>query len=33
LKKKEIEVDRKIMADLAQNDPAVFERFVTQVLG
>ena len=32
LKKKNIEVDRKIMADLAQYDPAVFERFVKQVL-
>lgn len=32
LKKKEIEVDRKIMADLAQNDPTVFERFVKTVL-
>ena len=32
LKKKNIEVDRKIMADLAQYDPTVFERFVTQVM-
>lgn len=32
LKKKNIEVDRKIMADLAQNDPEVFNRFVTSVL-
>ncbi len=32
LKKKNIEVDRKIMADLAQYDPSVFERFVTQVM-
>lgn len=31
LKKKNIEVDRKIMADLAQNDPAVFDRFVKSV--
>ena len=27
------EQDRKIMADLAQNQPEVFERFVKQVLG
>lgn len=31
LKKKNIEVDRKIMADLAQNDPATFDRFVKHV--
>ncbi|MEN9604998.1 MAG: ribosomal protein large subunit ribosomal protein [Candidatus Parcubacteria bacterium] len=31
LKKKNIEVDRKIMADLAQHDPQVFERFVKAV--
>ncbi len=32
LKKKEIEVDRKMMADLAQNDGDVFKRFVEEVL-
>jgi large subunit ribosomal protein L20 len=31
LKKKNIEVDRKILADLAQNVPATFERIVAQV--
>lgn len=31
LKKKNIEVDRKIMADMAENEPAVFERFVKSV--
>ena len=31
LKKKNIEVDRKILADLAQNAPATFERLVSQV--
>lgn len=32
LKKKNIEVDRKIMADMAQNEPEVFERFVKSVI-
>lgn len=32
LKKKNIEVDRKIMADMAQNEPTVFERFVKSVI-
>ncbi len=31
LKKKNIEVDRKIMADMAQHEPEVFNRFVTSV--
>lgn len=31
LKKKNIEVDRKIMAEMAQNDPEVFNRFVQSV--
>lgn len=31
LKKHQIEVDRKILADLAENDPAVFNEIVKQV--
>ncbi|OGY92638.1 MAG: 50S ribosomal protein L20 [Candidatus Komeilibacteria bacterium RIFCSPLOWO2_02_FULL_48_11] len=31
LKKRQIEVDRKILADLAENDPAVFTEIVKQV--
>lgn len=31
LKKKGFEIDRKILADLAQNSPAAFERIVAQV--
>lgn len=31
IKKKGIEVDRKIMADLAENNPDIFKRFVTGV--
>lgn len=31
LKKKGIEVDRKIMADLAENNPETFKRMVAQV--
>jgi large subunit ribosomal protein L20 len=31
IKKKGIEVDRKIMADLAENNPDIFKRFVTSV--
>ena len=32
LKKKNVEVDRKILADLAMNVPEVFERLVKQVM-
>ncbi len=32
MKKKNIEVDRKILSDLAQNSPAAFERLVKQVV-
>jgi len=32
LKKKNVEVDRKILADLAMNMPASFERLVKQVM-
>lgn len=32
LKKKEIEVDRKILATLAEKNPESFERFVKQVM-
>ncbi len=31
LKKQNIEIDRKIMADLAENNPESFTRFVSQV--
>jgi len=31
LKKNNIELDRKILADLAQNEPAVFQRIVEKV--
>jgi large subunit ribosomal protein L20 len=31
MKQKGMEVDRKILADLAQNSPATFERLVKQV--
>lgn len=31
LKKKNVEVDRKIIADLAENQPAIFERLVKSV--
>lgn len=31
LKKKSIEIDRKIMADLAENNPDTFKRLVAQV--
>ncbi len=32
LKKKNIEIDRKILSDLADTSPAVFERLVKQVI-
>ena len=31
LKKKEVEVDRKVLADIAENHPKTFERIVEQV--
>jgi large subunit ribosomal protein L20 len=31
LKKKNIEIDRKILSDLAENNPSTFERIVKQV--